>query len=134
MSATAILAESERRGIKLHASVGKLVIDAPRGSLDASFRADLAEHKADILSWLTRLGLDADTSPSPLDLDRWPWREALAFWSEDHLERWGELAGAIEADQGVARREAEGQAFLALVYEPQRFALGERDPFGPCPA
>lgn len=65
MNATTLLAESRRRGIDIRSNAGKLVIDAPRGAIDAEFRNSLSACKAEILCLLE--GNDQGSERSAID-------------------------------------------------------------------
>ncbi len=60
MSLEELLSSLDRQGIRLSARDGRLVVDAPTGTLSADLRDRLAARKADILTWLERDGGDEE--------------------------------------------------------------------------
>ncbi|RJF84163.1 amino acid adenylation domain-containing protein [Azospirillum cavernae] len=60
MSLEELLSSLDRQGIRLSARDGRLVVDAPTGTLSADLRDRLAARKADILTWLERGGGDEE--------------------------------------------------------------------------
>lgn len=113
MNATAVLAESERRGIKLGAKAGKLVIDAPRGAVDDAFRESLAEAKDELILLLDpsaeRWG-PSRTSDDPsihIPADRWRWRIACGSWPR--WLAWHNLTDELMPANATAETIAEVQ-------------------------
>ena len=133
--ASAVLAESDRRGINLVTRAGKLVVDAPVGTLDDEFRTLLIEAKPELIRLLDHnaeqpreAGLEAPATP-PLTVEvlvgpLWAEaRQAMTTWSRSHRRRWAVLAEQLEAS-GVPRLEADKRAFVVCVHEPQAWVVG----------
>ncbi len=55
MSVLALYRELEKRGVRMEASGGSLMVDAPAGELSAYDKVVLSEHKAALLLLLVRL-------------------------------------------------------------------------------
>ncbi len=104
----------------------RLVVDAPRGSIDDPIRAALFDHRAGLLERLAQpliaskdVRPNQDLAPEPPRTDdaipdRAVWRAVLATWSDAERERWGLRTAALE-DQGLAWNVAEWRAFLEIV-------------------
>jgi len=65
--------------------------------------------------------------PTPSLSGSLPWRRALAVWPEEWRERWGRLAGTLEAADGLSWEEAERKAFAEV-------NKAKRDSLSPSPA
>ncbi len=101
MTPSALVASLTGRGAKLSARDGRLVIDAPAGTVTPDDRAELARLKAAVLALL---------AAGP-ELPSWPPRPAeLAGWPVESREKWGRRANELE-DAGLDWRSAERQAF-----------------------
>ena len=65
MSASAVLAEARRLGIRLTARGDRLAFDAPRDAFTPEMRDALVTHKPEILALLRAEQQQADSSPAP---------------------------------------------------------------------
>lgn len=52
MTAAALLADLQARGVRVAVKGGRLQVEAPKGAVDPAVRAALAEHKAELLAAL----------------------------------------------------------------------------------
>lgn len=103
MTASAILAEARRRGIRLSDRDGRLRYEARPGAMTAELRAALAEHKPAVLELLR-----AEAAPA---IEEETWRAELACASPGFREWWAERAAILEFDAGLDRAAAEANAY-----------------------
>ena len=96
MNALDLLQNLETRGVILRPQDGKLIVDAPAGTLTAMDRQRLVQLKGDLLAIL-------DPSRTPDDLP-----------PEWHVD-WDERAAILEYDGGHPRERAEALALKEIL-------------------
>jgi hypothetical protein len=107
MNALDLLLDLETRGVALTSHGGKLIVDAPTGTLTAGDRDLLYRLKPNLLAIL-------ETSLTPDDLP------------PDWHERWEERAAIMEFDGGLPRKQAEAQALADVLRSMERAGISFR--------
>ena len=126
MTACEVFVACTRRGIRVTVDGTSLVLDAPRGAVDAELRAAFVEHKAALLETLT-----ADAVPSWVADDEGP--SPAAGTSDDAFASRDDLVG-LRLRLGSHRERGErGQSFAPLHASTSRIAAISRSFSGGVP-
>ncbi len=116
MTASSVLNQARRLGIRLFPNGAKLGYDAPPGALTPEFRSALAAHKAELLALVATPktpgtgAWDFAAEPDrPVPLADQPWRLDLAGWPHRDWSRWRRVSGLLLA-------RAAGPADVAAIH------------------
>jgi hypothetical protein len=85
MRTAALLDELQRLGVDIHSDGDKLKYDAPKGAMTADLRAELAEHKGELLELLKPKTGWHVLVVLPDGSERWMDRHALFCWVAERM-------------------------------------------------
>lgn len=118
MTPSTLLFEAAARGILLSRVEDRLSVDAPAGVLDSDLRAQLVEHKADLLALLADQAGDPPPVrlPDPAAHNHAPWTEEVASWPPSFQSRWAvRVAHHESSGGGWSREDAERLATVDVM-------------------
>lgn len=114
MTAAELIADLDRRGIRLAANGDRLRVEGPLRLLDDGIRAELVAYKAELLAVLS-----ADwTGAAAALLARFAGKTPGQF-SQGLAEQFEERAGIVEYDGNLTRQKAEQIAYEQIADEAE---------------
>ncbi len=116
MTASRVLTQARRLGIRLFPKGAKLGYDAPAGAMTPEVRAALAAHKAELLALMAEEIVPEPDGPGrPVPLVALPWRLDLAAWPHREWSRWRRVSGLLLA-------RVRGPADVAAIHRAEMTA------------